>query len=174
MYFHNPVSRSMPPLVADERAALCGQLDFHRATILTKLDGLTDEQAAQIMVPSGVSLLALLKHLVFGEHFWYLRVFAGLDEAGPYATDPTEPDGSSGWRVEPADTLAAVADDYLLACQRSREIVADAVSLDEVAITPWGEPIDLRGITVHMIEETARHNGHADILRELIDGTTGF
>jgi Protein of unknown function (DUF664) len=170
MRFHNPVSRTMPPLVADERTALCGQLDFHRATILAKLDGLTDEQAARVMVPSGVSLLALLKHLVFGEHFWYVRVFAGLDEPGPYV----DAEGSAGWGVESTDTLAAVAAEYLRACQRSRDIVAESVSFDEVAITPWGEPIDLRGITVHMIEETARHNGHADILRELIDGTTGF
>jgi hypothetical protein len=170
MPFHNPVSRAMPPLVADERTALSGQLDFHRATILTKLDGLTDEQAARVMVPSGVSLLGLLKHLVFGEHFWYVRVFAGLDEPPPYS----DGEGSAGWDVDATDTLAAVAADYLRVCQRSREIVTEAVSFDEVAITPWGEPIDLRGITVHMIEETARHNGHADILRELIDGTTGF
>jgi uncharacterized damage-inducible protein DinB len=167
MPFQNPVTRTMPPLVAAEPVALRAQLDFHRATILAKLNGLDDEQAARAMVPSGVSLLSLLKHLTSDEVFWFGQVFAG---------EPAREGHEEGadWRLEPGDTIDGLAAAYLAACERSREIVAGAASYDERTTTPWGEEIDLRGIMVHMIEETARHNGHADILRELLDGTTGF
>jgi uncharacterized damage-inducible protein DinB len=170
MVFRSPVERAWPPQVAPEREALAGQLDFHRATILMKLDGLDDEQASTPMVPSGVSLLALLKHLTEVEHGWFVKIFAGLDEPDLYARDD---DIRAEWRVDPGDTTEGVAQAYLAAVQRSRDIVAAAASLDALATTPWGEQIDLRGIMIHMIEETARHNGHADIIRELIDGATG-
>jgi Protein of unknown function (DUF664) len=167
MSFQNPVTRTMPPLVADEPTALGAQLDFHRATILTKLDALDDEQAARAMVPSGVSLLSLLKHLTSDEAFWFGQVFAG--EPAPEGVEE-----GAHWRLEVGDTVDGLATAYLAACEHSREIVAGAGSFDDRAITPWGDEIDLRGIMVHMIEETARHNGHADILRELLDGKTGF
>jgi uncharacterized damage-inducible protein DinB len=170
MTFKNPVERPWPPQVADERTALAGQLDYHRATILMKFDGLDDEQATRVMVPSGLSMLSLLKHMADNEHSWFAKIFAGLDEAGFYST---EDDPQAEWRIDPGDTIDSIAADYQRVCQRSRDIVAAAPSFDQVVVTPWQEQIDLRGITIHMIEETARHNGHADIMRELLDGTTG-
>jgi len=170
MTFKNPVERAWPPFVAAERAAIAGQLEFHRATILIKLDGLEDEQARRVMVPSGLSLLGLLKHMTETEHGWFAKIFARLDEPDIYAT---EDDPKAEWRAGPKDTIEAIASDYRRVCQRSRDIVAAAPSLDQVVPIPWGDEIDLRGIMLHMVEETARHNGHADILRELIDGTTG-
>ena len=135
-----------------------------------KLDGLDEGKARQVMVPSGLSLIGLLKHLTETEHGWFAKIFGGLDEPDIYAT---EDDPKAEWRAGGEDTIEAIAAEYQRVCQRSRDIVAVAASLDQVVTTPWGDEIDLRGIMLHMIEETARHNGHADILRELIDGTTG-
>jgi hypothetical protein len=87
MTFKNPVERPWPPQVADERTALAGQLDYHRATILMKFDGLDDEQATRVMVPSGLSMLSLLKHMADNEHSWFAKIFAGLDEPGFYSTE---------------------------------------------------------------------------------------
>jgi uncharacterized damage-inducible protein DinB len=169
MGFESPVKRQMPPFVAGERDALNGQLDFHRATVLSKLEGLQDPELRRVMVPSGLSLMGLLKHHTEAEHLWFARIFARVDEPALYA----QAGDDAEFVVHPEDTIDALVADFLRVAQRSRDIVA-AADLDDRAITGWGTEIDLRGIIIHMIEETARHNGHADIIRELIDGTTGF
>jgi uncharacterized damage-inducible protein DinB len=169
--FTSPLRREDPPDIAPEREALATYLDFHRATLLMKLEGLDDEQLRRPMVPSGVCLLGLVKHLTQVEHSWFSRVIGRSGEPFLYST---REDPGADFRIEEGETTEAVVAGYLRACARSREIYAATESLDE--IRPHHRlPIemDVRTIMIHMIEETARHNGHADIIRELIDGATG-
>lgn len=169
MTFATPVRRAGPPHAAAEREALAAWLDFHRATLLLKLDGLDDEQLRRPMVPSGVCLLGLVKHLTEVEHGWFVRTVARIDEPHLFAT-PDDPDAD--FRIEEGERTESVVDGYLRACGRSREIVAAVDSLDRT-VPDRGRELDVRWVLLHMIEETARHNGHADIMRELIDGVTG-
>ena len=169
MVFRSPVERVLPDRLAGERDALTQQLDFHRATLLSKLDGLDDESLRRPMTASGVSLLGLVKHLAETEHGWFVKIYARLPEADLYSTDD-DPDAE--FRVGPDETTDALVGQYLRSCARARAVVA-AGGLDDVVPTPWGAEVDLRAILVHMVQETARHNGHADIIREAIDGVTG-
>ena len=159
------VTRTTPSRLADECETLVSQLDFHRATLLHKLEGLDDEQLRRPMTASGLSLLGLVKHLAATEHGWFLKIYAGLDE--PDLFDP-----DSEFTVEPDQTADGLVNAYLRTCERAREAIANN-RLDDVVTTPWGAQVNLRAILAHMIQETARHNGHADIIREAIDGTTG-
>ncbi|MGH2788250.1 MAG: DinB family protein [Actinomycetota bacterium] len=176
MIFTSPVRRSHPPQVAGEVAALTAWLDYHRATLPWKLKGLDDEQLRRSMVPSGLSLLGLVKHLTAVEHVWFVMEFANTGE--PHLFE-SEDDPDLDFHVQEDETTEAIVTGYLRACERSRDVVAAATSLDETfrlvdrSDPRHGQEIDLRWILLHMIEETARHNGHADILRELIDGSTG-
>lgn len=169
MVFTSPVERATPNRVADERDALTQQLDFHRATLLGKLDGLDDEQLRRPMTASGLSLLGLVKHLAETEHGWFVRIYGGLPEPDLFASDG-EPDAD--FRVGPEETADVVVGRYVRTCERARAMVA-AGQLDDVVTTPWGAPVNLRSILAHLLQETARHNGHADLIREAIDGTTG-
>ena len=145
----------------DERASLEAWLDYHRAVAVWKLQGVSDEDARRPMVPSGTSMLGLVKHLAGVERWWFPIVFAGLDVV----------DMDDDWEIGD-DTVDGVIETYRFECTRSREISRGAASLDQVAVHPK-RPAPLRWIMVHMIEETARHNGHLDILREQIDGSIG-
>ncbi len=155
----------MPNRLADERDALTQQLDFHRATLLRKLEGLDGEQLRSPMTASGLSLLGLVKHLAETEHGWFLKIYGGLPEPDLFSADAEFSIGPD----EAADDLVA---QYLRTCERARAIVATG-GLDDVVTTPWGAEVNLRAILVHMVQETARHNGHADVIREAIDGVTG-
>ena len=170
MGFVSPVSRTAPPPIASEREALAAWLDFHRATLVGKLDGLDDEQLRRAVVLSGTSLLGLVKHLTETEHGWFVNEYAQLGEPPLFETDD---DPDAGFRVEPHETTERIVGDYLAMCDRCRKIVAAAPSLDDTVPNARHGRIDLRRILIHMIEETARHNGHADIVRELIDGAVG-
>jgi len=163
--FTSPVDRVPPDRLAAERETLTQQLDFHRATLIHKLDGLADEPLRRPMTASGLSLLGLVKHLAETEHGWFLKIYAGLPEPDLYPPD-TEFHAGAG------ETADAIVGQYLRTCERARAVVA-AGGLDDVVRTPWGAEVNLRAIVVHMIQETARHNGHADIIREALDGTTG-
>ena len=168
--FRSPVERVLPNRLAGERDALTQQLDFHRATLVSKLDGLDDASLRRPMTASGVSLLGLVKHLAETEHGWFLKIYARLPEPDLYPTDNDDPDAE--FRVGPDETADALVGQYLRSCERARAVVA-AGGLDDVVPTPWGAEVNLRAILVHMVQETARHNGHADIIREAIDGVTG-
>jgi uncharacterized damage-inducible protein DinB len=169
MGFTSPVERAKPDRLADERDALTQQLDFHRATLLRKLEGLDDEPLRRPMTASGLSLLGLVKHLAETEHGWFLKIYAGLPESDLYATDD-DPDAE--FHVDPDETADALVEQYLRTCERARGVVATG-SLEDVVTTPSGATANLRAILLHMIQETARHNGHADIIREALDGVTG-
>lgn len=159
----------MPNRLADERDSLTQQLEFHRATLLRKLEGLDDELLRQPMTASGLSLLGLVKHLAETEHGWFLKIYGGLPEPDLFSTDG---DADADFRVGPDETADELVGQYLRTCERARAVVA-AGRLDDVVTTPSGAEANLRAILVHMIQETARHNGHADIIREAIDGATG-
>jgi uncharacterized damage-inducible protein DinB len=166
------VSRTEPPTVAGERAALEGWLDYHRETLLFKCQGLTGEQLVKRAVaPSSLSLLGLVRHMAEVERSWFRRRFAGQAELGFLYCSDEAPDGDFDF----AEASEAAADfaTFTRECQLARQ-AAEGRSLDD---TFWHssreETIDLRWVYLHMIEEYARHNGHADILREQIDGVTG-
>jgi uncharacterized damage-inducible protein DinB len=162
-----------PEPSADERVTLTGFLDWYRATMILKIDGVTDEQARTRYVPSDTSLLGLVRHLTEVERSWFRRRLRGED-APPLYYSAADPDGDFHPGLD--WTVAEAVASYERECEVSRVIVADTASLDELTIDPikdYDAPVSLRWILVHMIEETARHAGHADILRELIDGATG-
>jgi uncharacterized damage-inducible protein DinB len=162
--------RTEPPLEADERDMLTAWLDFHRDTLAWKCDGLTDDQLRQRSVPpSSMSLLGLVRHMAEVERSWFRRVLNGEDAPPRYYTD-TNPDGEFD-DVDAADVAEGFAA-WRADCARARELVAAAPSLD-VTGERRDERFSLRWILVHMIEEYARHNGHADLLRERIDGVVG-
>jgi uncharacterized damage-inducible protein DinB len=169
----NAIERPMPPLNADERTTLESWLDFHRATLAMKCEGLDDEQAATASVPpSGFTLTGLVQHLAEVERNWFRRVLAG--EQAPPIHDPKAdlrgPDG--GFELAEGATLRAALDTWQTEIARARENCA-ARSLTDIG-SFMGHDVSLRWIYVHMIEEYARHNGHADLIRERIDGTTGI
>jgi uncharacterized damage-inducible protein DinB len=162
----------MPALNADERSTLEGWLDFHRATLALKCEGLDDAQAATASVPpSGFTLTGLVQHMAEVERNWFRRVFAG-EEAPPIydpQADPHGPDG--GFDLAEGATLDAALAVWQAEVGRVRDLCAAHSVTDTGRF--MGQDVNLRWIYVHMIEEYARHNGHADLLRERIDGTTG-
>jgi uncharacterized damage-inducible protein DinB len=162
------VDRPEVPLVADERTMLDAWLDYHRATLLWKCEGLSDEQLKRRSAePSTLSLLGLVRHMTDVERGWFRRRIGREDrsKAGPIYYSDERPDGDFDDLddTDATEVFAAFSEEV----ERCRAVAA-GVSLDERA----GE-FSVRWIYVHMIEEYARHNGHADLLRERIDGATG-
>lgn len=162
--------RPEPPRVGSEREILTSTLDWHRRTFELKCQGLTPEQLALRPVdPSTLSLHGLLRHLTGTERWWFRIQFAGEDVPMLYYSDewPEQDFDDTGGDVEVA--WAAWREE----CARSREIV-EAASLDDLGrVHGNGEPFSLRWLLTHHIAEYARHDGHADLLRERIDGRTG-
>ena len=144
-------------------------LNSHRAMMPWKLEGLDEEQARRPMVGSGTNLLGLVKHLAWVERWWFVDYIGGADLEYPWSED--DPDAE--FRIENDDTVASVSQLYLDAVGEANAAIAAASDLDVLG-RRGDDPRSLRWILVHMIEETARHLGHADIVRELIDGRTGY
>jgi uncharacterized damage-inducible protein DinB len=165
------VERIDPPLVAQERGMLDAWLDYHRATLAVKCEGLTDDQLrARAVPPSSLSLLGLVRHMGEVERSWFRHVLGG-EQAPPRYYSDENPDGDFD---DVAGAGVAEAFGYWRdECAHARERVAAAPSLDVTGTGRRGERYSLRWIMVHMIEEYARHNGHADLLRERIDGAVG-
>ncbi|MEV6209900.1 DinB family protein [Kitasatospora sp. NPDC051914] len=165
-------SRPGPPLVGDEREILTSYLEFHRETLALKCAGLTAAQLSEHTVPpSGLTLHGLLRHLAGVERWWLHLQFAGLDVEMLYYSDDDPEQDFERLDGDPTEALAV----WRAQCERSREIVAAAPSLDVTGVhRATGQPVSLRRILVHMLAEYARHNGHADLLRERIDGATGY
>jgi len=163
----NPAERIDPPYEGDERTLLNAWLEYHRATLAIKCEGLTHDQLRLRSVPpSELSLLGLVRHMAEVENNWF-RFWLGGD--GPvYRWE-----GEEDFAVDGAD-VAEAFDYWQAECENARQVVARFTSLDDVgAGQAKGAGISLRWTLQHMIEEYARHNGHADLLREAIDGTTG-
>ncbi|HYN33922.1 MAG TPA: DinB family protein [Ilumatobacteraceae bacterium] len=168
------MTRIDPPLVNPERESLLAWLDYHRKTLAMKCEGLSADQLCQRSVPpSSMSLIGLVRHMAEVERNWFQRVLSGLgdDVAGPiFYQRVVNVDGDFD-DVDPATVDADIA----TWCREIAEadVVIAELDLDDRRPTPDRGDLDLRWVLVHMIEEYARHNGHADLLREAIDGTTG-
>lgn len=166
------IERSAPDWQADERTMLNQWLEFHRATLALKCDGLSPEQLRERSVPpSTMSLLGLVRHMGEVERNWFRRRFAHEDAPLRFCSQ-AEPDGDFD-AVDTADVDASFAY-WHEECERARQIEAAFTSLDDTGHHErLGVEVSLRWVLTHMIEEYARHNGHADLLRERIDGVTG-
>lgn len=167
--------RIEPQRAADERTTLLEFLDYHRATTLDKVDGLTHEQLNRALLPSGTSMAGLLKHLALVEDSWLQERMLAAPSPPPWDTAPFDDDPDWDFHSAHFDTPERLVALYRGACDRSRAAVAGFDDLDAMTRAPngRGEHFSLRWILVHLIEETARHNGHLDVLRELTDGATG-
>jgi uncharacterized damage-inducible protein DinB len=163
-----------PPVRADERATLTGFLDYQRETIRIKCAGLdAAELARRAVEPSGLSLLGLVRHLADVERSWFRRTMAGLDAPPLYYSD-ADPDGEFTNAAADPDQVVEAAAAWRAEVAFAERFVADAPDLDLLsAASRRGRPVSLRWVLVHLIEEYARHAGHADLLRERIDGSTG-
>jgi hypothetical protein len=167
------VDRRVPASAVGEREMLRDWLEFHRATFARKIEGLSPAQlAVRASPPSDVSLLGLLRHHAEGERWMLGVLFAGDDDVAFFDDEQDFGDFTDVDEAVVAESMAA----WQRSCDRSREIEA-AASLDDLSAIPgpWAnEPVSLRWLLMHTIEEYARHNGHADLLRERIDGLTGW
>jgi hypothetical protein len=166
------IERPMPPLNADERTTLESWLDLHRVTLAMKCEGLDDVQAGAASVPpSALTLTGLVQHMAEVERNWFRRVLAG-EQAPPIydpQADPDDPDG--GFELAEGATLRDALATWRAEIACARKHCAERVLGDTGRF--MGQDVSLRWIYVHMLEEYARHNGHADLLRERIDGTAG-
>jgi len=154
-----------------ERETLTGFLDWYRAVVERKVDGLAPRDARRVMTPTGMSPLGVLKHLGWVERGWFRDIFAGedveaIDEDG---------DNSAEFAVGPDDSAHSVMAFYRAEVEEARRVVRGAPSLDVLSAreADLGGQVSLRWIMVHMLEETARHAGHLDLMREQIDGQVG-
>ncbi len=166
----------LPPTVrdGDERTTLTEMLDYQRAVVARKASGLSQSDMAATVGASPLTLAGLVKHLTLVEHSWFHERLAGHDMLEPW--DGIDWEATPDWEFDTAvdDDPGQLIADYLAECDRSRALVADCDSLDTMlARQPPDRTINLRWLLVHMIEETARHAGHADLLRETIDGAVG-
>ena len=161
------------PATGGEKEMLQACLDNQRAIVQWKLEGVTPEQGQSTTGASATSLFGLVKHLSLVELGWLVNNFLGEEFEHGYDFDA---DRDAEWRPDPADTAESVLAGYEAAIARANQIIADA-DLDDLASRPLGKDrghASMRWILVHMIEETARHAGHADIMRELVDGERGY
>ncbi|WP_033261234.1 DinB family protein [Amycolatopsis vancoresmycina] len=170
--------RPEPPLDGDEATTLLGFLDFHRATLAWKCAGLDAAGLRATVAPSSLTLGGLLKHLAYVEDHWFSHVLCGRDRSAPF--DAVDWTATPDWDWESAadDTPDELHGLWAAAVGRSRTAVADALADGDLAQPARrtrrdGSRPSLRWILVHMVEEYSRHNGHADLIRESIDGRTG-
>ncbi|WP_097972028.1 DinB family protein [Streptomyces sp. gb14] len=161
-----------PPLLGAERETLRAFLDYHRDTLAMKCAGLNDEQLRErSMEPSTLSLLALVRHMAEVERAWFRRVFE--DEAAPMVWSEKPFDFQAAYDAS-ASTRAETFAAWEAEVETSRRIEREAGSLDLVGRQPrWEKDVSLRMVMVHVLLEYGRHNGHADLLREGVDGTVG-
>ena len=156
------------PFTGDEKTSLHVALQRHRDVVLWKVEGLDDDQLRRQMTPSGTSLLGLVKHLAAVEYGWFCATFGRETEPMPFDEEDPEAD----LRITPDETTADIVDFYNRAC-RAADVVIGEVGIEELGTAWFGDQVSMRWVLIHMVEETARHAGHMDILRELIDGATG-
>ena len=169
--------RPTKPGTADELTTLTGFLDWQRATLVKKAGGLDAEQLGRTLAPSTMTLGSLVTHLAWVESWWFVEVFLGERPGDPWASLDWKADDDAEWSTAAGrgpDEIWALWDTEVA---RARRIVAESADPDAVAAghrsRPKATPVSLRWILVHMIEEYARHLGHADLIRESVDGSVG-
>ena len=158
--------------VAGEREVLTAMLDWYREGVVAKVAGISSEHAAATPLRSATSIAGLVKHLALVEDSWFHVRFAGHPDSEPWASAPWADDRDWEFHSAADDSIDELLELYQAACEWSRAITA-AHQLDDVGADTARHVFTLRWILVHLIEETARHLGHLDVLRELLDGTTG-
>lgn len=163
-----------PQRVAGEQEMLPEFLDYYRQVLLRKAAGLSAGDLSRALPPSPMTLGGLLKHMAVVEDNWFVRRFEGGEYSEPWASAPWAEEADWEFTSAAADSPEYLVELYQASIERSRGIVAGAESLDQLSVrTRDGQPWSLRWILVHLIEEYARHCGHADLIRESIDGSTG-
>jgi uncharacterized damage-inducible protein DinB len=157
--------RRTPFIVGDESTTLLAFLAYLRQSVVRKLDGLSEHDARRALVPSGTSLAGLVKHLTNNERYWMGHIWAGQPGA------PADPDD---WTVSRHESIDQLLDNYRAAWKDSDTLIEGAPDFDAPCAEEYrGHRMTLRWVITHLLEETARHAGHADITRELIDGSVG-
>jgi uncharacterized damage-inducible protein DinB len=156
------------PFTGDEKQSLHVSLDRHRDAVLWKLEGLDDTNLRRAMTPSGTNLLGLVKHLAAVEYGWFCQTFGRQTEPLP----DVEEDPNADMRARPEETTQDILAFYGRA-RAAADRVIEELELDQTGTAWFGDAVSLRWVLIHMVEETARHAGHIDIVRELIDGMTG-
>ena len=163
-----PDQRQRSPRTGTDRELLASFLEFQRQTIIWKISGLSEADLRTPRTRSGMTLLGIVKHLAYAERFWFQYVFLGEEVFVPWQVGKRGEDFQPGAEESPAFVIAF----YQAETALSQQIVAEADSLDAMAQYPQRQ-VSLRWILLHMIEETARHCGHIDLMREETDGQTG-
>lgn len=170
--------RPEPPLAGDELATLQGFLDFHRATLAWKCDGLDTAGLSTMIAPSTMTLGGILKHLAVVEESWFSEWLHGRELGPPWNAVDWKADRDWEWHTAVDDSPDELRALWQRSVEQARADVDDALAsggLDQLTVRKWpdGRAPSLRWLLVHMIEEYSRHNGHADLIRESIDGQTG-
>ena len=170
--------RPEPPVAADETATLLGFLDYQRVTMAWKTAGLDAAGLEAKVAASSMTLGGMLKHLALVEDNWFSKWLHGQDPVPPFDTVDWDADPDWEWHSAAGDTPEQLQKLWQDSVDRSREGMTEAMArggLDQLAVRKWpdGRSPSLRWIVTHMIEEYARHNGHADLIRESVDGQTG-
>jgi uncharacterized damage-inducible protein DinB len=175
-----PIERTDPPLSAGEGDTLLAFLDYHRDTLRQKTEGLTQAQQATRLEPSTLTLGGLLKHMALVEDNWFSVVLLGNEDAEPWRGIDWDADPDWEFRTaadDSPDELRRLLDEAIANSDQNIRHVLDADGLDGLSVRESRHAqegrFSLRWILLHMIEEYARHNGHADLIRESIDGSTG-
>jgi uncharacterized damage-inducible protein DinB len=170
--------RPNPPLAGDETATLLGFLEFQRATLAWKCAGLDGPALRQAVAPSSMTLGGMLKHLAYVEDWWFSRVLLGQSHGSPWDAVDWDADPDWDWHSAAEDSPEQLWTLWQDALARSRSTLTQALArggVEQLArfVDPRGESPSVRFILFHLIEEYARHVGHADLLREAVDGLTG-
>ncbi|WP_432511672.1 DinB family protein [Kineococcus sp. SYSU DK001] len=161
---------TLVPYTAGEKPSLVASLQRHREAVLWKLEGLDDEQLRRRVVGSETTLLGTVKHLASTEYGWFCSTFGRPSDEIPSAVLDEDP--QADWRIHPWETTEGVLAYYERARAAADEAIRELKTTERG--TAWhGATVTLRWVLIHMIEETARHAGHVDVLRELVDGRTG-
>ena len=166
----SPTTADQPDSTGSERQVLEAFLDFHRQVLVSKVDGISENEARHRRVPSKTTLAGLIKHMIGVERGWFQEVLAGRK---PEDIGPNVGGGDESWDLAENETVSSLIKEYEQTCEQSRQTAA-RLALDDAVPEPDMGQVSLRWVYVHMIEETARHVGHADILREQTDGTAGI
>lgn len=170
------MTRTDPPATGDEITQLRAYLDYHRETLRQKSDGLSAEQLNATLPPSDLTLGGMVKHLAFVEDHWVSVVFLGHGYAEPWASADWDADDDWEWHSADEQTPTELRELYDAATAASDEILATATGPEALTahdVRSYDGPVNLRWVLLHLIEEYARHNGHADLIRQSIDGITG-
>ncbi len=160
------------PRDGDERTTLCSMLDWYREGVVRKLDGLTHEQANRRLLTSDTTLAGIVNHLALVEDTWFTHRIEGRPDPAPWDAVDWAEDPDWDFHHAADEPVEVIVERYRVACERSRAVVA-AHDLDDIAADTSRHRFTVRWTLVHLIEETARHLGHMDLLRELTDATTG-